>query len=165
VELNQHRPRRLQGDPRRKRRLRPQGITFSPADEPTVRVLAVSIIEDDLGYAALSAATAREAIALLEQDRPIDLLFRDINLSDGPDAVYGLELARRAVEIRPGYMSSTPAVADRQTVWWPFLLTARPIGHRRQHNGNSAASGRDLRSCVSSTSGLVDGERVQGRSG
>jgi CheY-like chemotaxis protein len=67
-------------------------------DEPTVLALAVSIIEDDLGYAALSAANAREALALLEQDQ-IDLLFTDINLPDGPD---GLELARRAVEMRPG---------------------------------------------------------------
>jgi CheY-like chemotaxis protein len=71
-------------------------------DEPTVLALAVSIIEDDLGYAALSAASAREAMALLEQDQPIDLLFADINLPDGPDAIDGLELARRAVEMRPG---------------------------------------------------------------
>ena len=70
-------------------------------DEPTVLALAVSIIEDDLGYAALSAANAREALALLEQDQ-IDLLFTDINLPDGPDAIDGLELARRAVETRPG---------------------------------------------------------------
>ena len=70
-------------------------------DEPTVLALAVSIIEDDLGYAALSAANAREALALLEQDQ-IDLLFTDINLPDGPDAIDGLELARRAVEMRPG---------------------------------------------------------------
>jgi CheY-like chemotaxis protein len=71
-------------------------------DEPTVRALAVSIIEEDLDYAALSAASAREAIALLEQDEPIDLLFADINLPDGPDAMDGLELARRAVKMRPG---------------------------------------------------------------
>jgi CheY-like chemotaxis protein len=70
-------------------------------DEPTVLALAVSIIEDDLGYAALSAANAREALALLEQDQ-IDVLFTDINLPDGPDAIDGLELARRAVEMRPG---------------------------------------------------------------
>jgi CheY-like chemotaxis protein len=61
----------------------------------------VSIIEDDLGHAALSAANAREALALLEQDQ-IDLLFTDVNLPDGPDAIDGLELARRAIEMRPG---------------------------------------------------------------
>ena len=67
-------------------------------DEPTVRALAESIIEA-LGYRILSAANAREAIALLEQDEPIDVLFTDINLPDGPDATDGLELARKAVEL------------------------------------------------------------------
>ena len=69
-------------------------------DEPTVRALAESIIEA-LGYMILSAANAREAIALLEQDEPIDILFTDINLPDGADAIDGLELARKAVELRP----------------------------------------------------------------
>jgi DNA-binding NtrC family response regulator len=70
-------------------------------DEPTVRALAESIIEA-LGYRILSAANAREAIALLEQDEPIDILFTDINLPDGPDAINGLGLARKAVELCPG---------------------------------------------------------------
>lgn len=69
-------------------------------DEPTIRALAESIIEA-LGYMILSAANAREAIALLEQDGPIDILFTDINLPDGPNAIDGLELARKAVELRP----------------------------------------------------------------
>jgi DNA-binding NtrC family response regulator len=49
----------------------------------------------------LSAANAREALALIEQDQPIDVLFTDINLPDGPDALDGLELAHRAIAIRP----------------------------------------------------------------
>ena len=64
-------------------------------DEPTVRALAESIIEA-LGYMMLSAANAREAIALLEQHEPINILFTDINLPDVPDAIDGLELARKA---------------------------------------------------------------------
>ena len=69
-------------------------------DEPTVRELAESIVADS-GYRTLSAANAREAVALLERDEPIAWLFTDINLPDGPDAVDGLELARQAVELRP----------------------------------------------------------------
>src|ERR1700746_3173041 len=69
-------------------------------DEPTVRTLAESIIEE-LDYMILSAANAREAIALLEQDEPIDILFTDINLPDGPDAIDGLELARKAIKLCP----------------------------------------------------------------
>ena len=60
-------------------------------DEPTVRALAESVIEG-LGYTILSAANAREAIALLEQDESIDILFTDINLPDGPEAIDGLQL-------------------------------------------------------------------------
>ena len=70
-------------------------------DEPAVRVLAESIIEA-LGYVILSAANAREAITLLEQEEHIDILFTDINLPDGPDAIDGLALARKAVELSPG---------------------------------------------------------------
>ena len=67
-------------------------------DEPTVRSLAESILED-IGYVTLSAGDAREALVLLQADDPVDLLFTDINMPDGPD---GVELARSAVELRPG---------------------------------------------------------------
>lgn len=69
-------------------------------DEPTIRALAASVIES-LGWRTLSAANAREAIALLNEDHSIEILFTDINLPDGPDAVDGLELARRAIALRP----------------------------------------------------------------
>ena len=32
---------------------------------------------------------------------PSDILFTDINLPDGPDAIDGLELARKAIELCP----------------------------------------------------------------
>ena len=69
-------------------------------DEPTVRALAESIIEE-VGYTTFSAANAREALALLEDGASITLLFTDINMPDGPDGLDGLELARCAVELRP----------------------------------------------------------------
>ena len=49
-----------------------------------------------------SAANAREALAVLEDGAPITLLFTDINMPDPPDGIDGLELARVAVERRPG---------------------------------------------------------------
>jgi len=70
-------------------------------DEPTVRALAESIV-GELGYSTFSAANSREALALLENGAPITLLFTDINMPDPPDGLDGLELARRAVELRPG---------------------------------------------------------------
>ena len=67
-------------------------------DEPTVLALAASNIEE-IGYATLSAANTREALALLDEDARVDLLFTDITM---PEAADGFELARRAVELRPG---------------------------------------------------------------
>jgi len=54
-----------------------RGTVLIVEDEPTVRALAVSILED-FAYATLSAANAREAIALLETESPVDLLFTDL---------------------------------------------------------------------------------------
>jgi CheY-like chemotaxis protein len=48
-------------------------------------VLAESIIGDS-GYRTLSAASGREALALLEQGAAVALLFTDINLGAEPDA-------------------------------------------------------------------------------
>jgi CheY-like chemotaxis protein len=67
-------------------------------DEEVVRVLTESNIAE-LGYKTLSAANGTEALALLSDDEPVTLLFTDINMPDGPN---GLELARQAVELRPG---------------------------------------------------------------
>src|SRR4051812_48169597 len=69
-------------------------------DEEDLRVLVGSNIAD-LGFATLSAANAKEAMALLEEHEEITVLFTDINMPDAPDSIDGLELARRAVELRP----------------------------------------------------------------
>jgi DNA-binding NtrC family response regulator len=72
-------------------------------DEEQIRVLVESILVDD-GYQTLSAAAPAQALAVIQADHPIDLLFTDIRL--GPDvgaglAHAGLELAQQAVELRP----------------------------------------------------------------
>jgi CheY-like chemotaxis protein len=86
---------------RRKKRAAP--VVLVVEDEPTVLALAASNIEE-LGYATLSAANTREALALLDDGAHVDLLFTDINMPDGSDGKDGLELARRAVEHRPGLL-------------------------------------------------------------
>jgi DNA-binding NtrC family response regulator len=72
-------------------------------DEEQIRVLVESILIDD-GHQPLSAAATAEALAVIQTDHPIDLLFTDIRL--GPDVGAGLvhaglELAQQAVELRP----------------------------------------------------------------
>jgi CheY-like chemotaxis protein len=71
-------------------------------DEPDVRDFAEAIIADELGCRTLVASSAREAIAILEDGEAFDLMFTDITLPDGPAAMDGLELARKAVALHPG---------------------------------------------------------------
>ena len=58
-------------------------------DEPLLRLHAVSLIED-AGFATVAAASADEAIELLETEPAIRVVFTDIDLPGGMD---GLRLA------------------------------------------------------------------------
>jgi CheY-like chemotaxis protein len=118
-------------------------------DEPTVRALAESIIED-LGYATFSAANAREALAVFESGAPITLLFTDITMPDGPDGLDELELARRAVEIRPSLRviyTSGGGLTDGMTALFVEGGTFLPKPFTRQNlieavQGESAIDGK-----------------------
>ena len=86
----------------RRRRKPKKPLILMVEDEPALLELAKSNIED-AGFATLSAATVREALALLEDGTAVDVLFTDINLPDGAaPPLDGLELARRAVELHAG---------------------------------------------------------------
>ena len=68
-------------------------------DEEQVRVLAESFLQTD-GHTTLSAGSTEQALALLGNSDPVDLLFVDLNIQGDPEA--GLSLAAKAVEMRPG---------------------------------------------------------------
>jgi CheY-like chemotaxis protein len=76
-------------------------IVLVVEDDADVRDFAEAIIAEELGCRALAATTAREAITLLREAETIDVMFTDITLPDGPAAMDGLELARKAVELHP----------------------------------------------------------------
>ena len=67
-------------------------------DDEQVRVLAESFLQGE-GHRTLSAGTVKQALALLEGEEPIELLFTDLTLQGDPGA--GLSLANKAVELRP----------------------------------------------------------------
>jgi CheY-like chemotaxis protein len=117
------------------------GVILVVEDEEQIRVLVESILVDD-GHQALSAASTAQALAVVQTDHPIDLLFTDIRLGEdvGGGLVHaGLELAQQAVELRPelrvlyttGYgitdgMNVTPATAfegktARGNLGWRWL--------------------------------------------
>ena len=72
-------------------------------DEEQVRVLVESVL-DQAGHQALSASSINEALALIQTDRTLDLLFTDIELEADQQAGLvhaGLELAQQARKMRP----------------------------------------------------------------
>jgi two-component system cell cycle sensor histidine kinase/response regulator CckA len=66
-------------------------------DEPTILALAEGFVAAQ-GHSTLTAHNGIEALALIEAEAPIDLLFTDLNLGMPPD---GFDLARTARERRP----------------------------------------------------------------
>lgn len=65
-------------------------------DDPDVLDIAVATLTD-LGYRILVAYDGVEAMAILERDEPIDLLFTDIVM---PYGISGIQLARQARKLR-----------------------------------------------------------------
>ena len=81
-------------------RARPGETILVVEDNSNVRGYSVSTLLD-LGYAVREAATAAEALRLLElgPTTRLDLLFTDVVL---PEGMNGRQLAERAVKLRPG---------------------------------------------------------------
>ena len=67
-------------------------------DQEEILTLAQSFLEEH-GHKTLSAANADEALAVLTGSEAVDALFVDIILNGDTQA--GLELAKRAVELKP----------------------------------------------------------------
>ncbi|BAU92462.1 response regulator receiver protein [Methylorubrum populi] len=66
-------------------------------DEPLLRMLATDILEDE-GLTVLAAATAEEALSILESRGDITVLFTDINM---PGKMDGLTLASHVAQRWP----------------------------------------------------------------
>ena len=66
-------------------------------DDPDVREMIVGILSD-LGHQTLVATNGPEALAILNRDHSIDLLFTDIVM---PAGMSGTDLARQASRLRP----------------------------------------------------------------
>ena len=66
-------------------------------DDPDVREMIVGILSD-LGYQTFVATNGPEALAILNRDHSVDLLFTDIVM---PAGMSGTELARQASRLRP----------------------------------------------------------------
>lgn len=85
-------------------------------DEPLLLEILVSEFQD-AGYHVLAAENAGTALASIENEAKIDLLFTDIRM---PGKMDGWEIARRARAVRPqlpviyatGYSAHSPAIVE-----------------------------------------------------
>jgi CheY-like chemotaxis protein len=73
------------------------GAVLIVEDEPTVLMLAESILKD-AGHRTLTAADVAQAMAIIEANHQVDLLFTDIGLKEAAQG--GIELAREARGLR-----------------------------------------------------------------
>jgi len=76
------------------------GTVLVVEDDPHVRPLLERLVKG-AGYGVLAVETGAEALAIIgARGDEVDLLLTDISLGD----VHGGELARRALELRPGLL-------------------------------------------------------------
>ena len=98
-------------------------------DEPLVLRSAETLIQG-FGVKTLSATDGNAALALLQSDRHIDILFSDILL---PGGLNGLQIAKKALELRPSIkVLLTSGYAEQEIVgsedMLAFPLLSKPYG-------------------------------------
>lgn len=84
-------------------------------DEPLVRMLAVDLVED-VGFEAIEACNADEAISILNSEHDIRVLISDINM---PGSMDGVQFAAAARERMP---SLEIIVVSGKLRLWPEQL-------------------------------------------
>ena len=99
-------------------------------DDMLVRETLAAQLED-AGYAVLAAADGNEAITLLAQGRPVDVMVTDLSMP----GMSGLTLIREAQALRPGlpailltgYSGDAAALAVGGAVSGSYSLIRKPV--------------------------------------
>ncbi|HEV2100040.1 MAG TPA: PAS domain S-box protein [Stellaceae bacterium] len=100
------------------------GVILVVEDDPDVREMIEGMLSG-FGYDTVVARNGPEALAMLDQENPVDLLLTDIVM---PGGMNGAELARAAVQLRPdikilltsGYAGAEPEARSARAEF-PFI--------------------------------------------
>jgi two-component system, cell cycle sensor histidine kinase and response regulator CckA len=116
-------------------------------DEEQVRVLAESFLQT-AGHTTLSAGSVDQALALLETEQSVDLLFIDLRLQGDDEA--GLALATEAVKKRPDLgvlYTSAQGVTDGMIALFVEKSAFLPKPYTVEQLGTMLSMKFDLHSC------------------
>jgi two-component system, cell cycle sensor histidine kinase and response regulator CckA len=116
-------------------------------DEEQVRVLAESFLQT-AGHTTLSAGSVDQAVALLESEQSVDLLFIDLKLQGDNEA--GLALATEAVKKRPDLgvlYTSAQGVTDGMIALFVEKSAFLPKPYTVEQLGTMLSMKFDLHSC------------------
>jgi DNA-binding NtrC family response regulator len=75
-----------------------KAVVLIVEDEPLIRFATLDALEE-VGYTALEAGNADEAMVLFRNRTDIDIVFTDVNMAGSMD---GIQLSQRIRAIRPG---------------------------------------------------------------
>ena len=106
----------------------PAATVLVVEDDEAVRETARDVLAS-LGYRALTAADAADALTILRRDEPIDLLFTDIVM---PGQMNGVELAREARQLRGDLkvlLTSGYAALAQNRAADGFVVLGKPYRH------------------------------------
>jgi CheY-like chemotaxis protein len=85
-------------------------------DEPMVRDMTSAILED-LGCSVQTASSGSSALGKITRDKRIDLLMTDVQMPE----MDGFELARKAIQIRPGMAIVIRSAQDYRHAGFRFV--------------------------------------------
>src|ERR1700722_4120181 len=107
-------------------------IVLVAEDEAMGRELSVSELQD-AGYTVIEAADAHQALAILENGVPVDVLFTDVNM---PGEIDGMVLARMAQRRPDHHLGKDRHRRGRTAGRWPFHPQALPV-ERNEPDGRT----------------------------
>ena len=119
-------------------------------DEPQISAVVRSLIEEQ-GHKVLFAATADEALGILNGPEAVDALFVDIVLKGDMQA--GIEFAKRAVELKPDlkvlYSTGLTVTDDMKALVVPgSIILEKPYSEDQLLTSLSTHLGANSQPCV-----------------